>query len=141
MSPDVEARFWSKVDRGPGCWEWTASKSTGYGRFTIRKGTIPVAHRVAWELLRGPIPSGMQLDHLCRNRACVNPDHLEPVSCQVNLLRGETRAASNVVKVRCPQEHPYDDENTYLDKRGARSCRECKRARHREYMATRRAAA
>src|SRR4051812_41628217 len=84
-----EVRFWEKVEKegavpadrpslGP-CWEWTAFKLRGYGQFSPWKGLLCRAHRYAYELLVGPIPEGHELDHLCRNRGCVNPAHLEPV--------------------------------------------------------------
>jgi hypothetical protein len=75
---NTSERFWAKVYRGDDCWEWLAAKSTaGYGRFKVAGGLVQ-AHRFAYEDIVGPIPDGLQLDHLCRNRACVNPDHLEP---------------------------------------------------------------
>lgn len=81
-------RFWSKVDTSGICWEWTAARSDGYGQFKSGPGEPAGAHRWAYQYLVGPIPVGVQLDHLCRNRACVNPDHLEPVSQRENILRG-----------------------------------------------------
>lgn len=98
------------------------------------RGTFYV-HRVAWETLRGPIPDGMQLDHLCRQRACWNPDHLEPVSPRENVLRGVGITAMNAKKTHCPQGHPYDDANTGITSTGKRRCRACGREafhRHKE---------
>jgi len=81
-------RFWSHVDAAGDCWVWTGSKDrAGYGRTWRSTAPFP-AHRVAYELLVGPIPAGLVIDHLCRNPACVNPDHLEPVTHRVNILRG-----------------------------------------------------
>jgi hypothetical protein len=129
-------RFWSKVTSGDGgCWIWTAALVSGYGRFHTgarkdgtRRGIL--AHRWAYESLRAEIPDGLFLDHLCRNRACVNPWHLEPVTNQVNNQRGLTGHASGARQraiTRCPAGHAYDDENTYVDRRGKRFCRACKR--------------
>lgn len=117
-----------------GCWNWQRYVTAyGYGLTTIhaRGRRVSVhAHRVSYQAFVGPIPDGLQLDHLCRNRRCVNPAHLEPVTCQVNLLRGETRAAANAAKTRCPQGHEYTPENL-RPKRYGRSCRQC----HIDYMA------
>jgi len=109
-----------------GCWQWTgATNKGGYGSLRW-EGRFPYAHRVVYELLVGPIPKGMQLDHLCRNRACVRPDHLEPVTCRENVLRGDGIAANNARKTHCPQGHEYTEENTYVN-HGRRFCRMCGR--------------
>ena len=88
-------------------------------------------HRVAYEAAVGPIPEGLQLDHLCRNTLCTNPAHLEPVTCRENLLRGNTLQAANAAKTHCPYGHPYAGENLRVRrlKSGGlgRSCRECAR--------------
>lgn len=85
----LEERFWEKVEPTGFCWNWTASTRNGYGQISVggRKGRIAGAHRVAYELLIGPIPDGLVIDHLCRNTLCVNPDHLEPVTVRENALR------------------------------------------------------
>lgn len=123
-----DARFSrSFVRHGSGCWLWTAKKHrTGYGLFSVRKHWLQ-AHRWAYERFVGPIPSGFDLDHLCRKRACVNPAHVEPVTRQVNLLRGDTIPARHAAKTHCPQGHDYTPENTY-NYRGQRHCVACRRA-------------
>lgn len=135
---DDEARFWSKVREAPAldCWEWTASTVDGYGRFRIG-GTNRGAHIVAWEMLRGEISDGLQLDHLCRNRACVNPWHLDVVTLRVNTLRGESFAAVNARKTHCDRGHEFTSENTYGWSDGHRRCRVCTRKQQREYRRNR----
>jgi hypothetical protein len=125
---DALTRFWSRVDREAplGCWDWVAGKlSSGYGSF--RTGNrAHVAHRYAYEALIGPIPDGLQLDHLCRNRSCVNPDHLEVVTQRVNLARGVSPPAINARKTHCSRGHEFTDENTYRSPDGYRGCRTCR---------------
>ena len=130
----VEQRFWPKVDkRQDGCWVWQAATLKGYGQFNVGH-RICYAHRVAYELVVGPIPDGLELDHLCRNTLCVNPDHLEPVTMRVNILRSQSEPANNARKTHCPHGHAYDAENTYVNPKGHRSCRECRRIRWRTYL-------
>lgn len=132
---EVEARFWSKVDRrGPNeCWPWCGPLGNGYGLFVAKPfyANTQRAHRVAYELMVGPIPEGLHIDHLCRNRGCVNPAHMEPVTCAENVLRGVGFGAINRAKTHCPQGHAYDAANTYINKNGRRQCRACSRDRHR----------
>jgi hypothetical protein len=132
----AELRFWSHVQKGTGdeCWIWLGSKTpSGYGSFGLRKGRLTPAHRFAYELLRGAIPEGLELDHLCRNPFCCNPDHLESVSHRVNVLRGESPAAQNARRTHCPHGHPYTPENTYIrPNTGDRQCRICLRERARQ---------
>ena len=123
-------RFWSKVDRSGDCWLWTACISIyGYGDFWQKRGTKK-AHRVAYEFRHGPVPAGLQIDHLCRNRACVNPDHMEVVTNRVNGLRGISQAAFNAKKTHCMRGHEFNDINTYRDREGNRGCRPCRTARN-----------
>ncbi len=117
----IEQRFWAKVHKTETCWLWTGSlNADGYGNFRGRG-----AHRVAYELVIGPIPEGHTLDHLCRVRHCVRPDHLEPLTLGENVLRGEGWSALNARKTHCPQGHAYTPENTllYRDHRYCRACR------------------
>ena len=130
MDAERERRFWAKVRKTPDCWEWTAAKTQGYGTFCLNQtpqGRTGRAHRIAYELLVGPIPPDKQIDHLCRNRACVNPAHLELVTSRTNTLRGEGRTAHNARKTHCPRGHAYTPENTLVSKGGERFCRECRR--------------
>lgn len=130
-----QARFWSHVTRGrrvKDCWQWTGSTlNTDYGRFSWRGRTL-LAHRVAYELLVGPIPEGLTLDHLCRNRTCVSPFHLEAVSGRVNTLRSDSPSALNALKTECVNGHPYTEGNVYYaPKTGHRQCITCRNARKR----------
>ena len=130
------ARFWSKVstdgaipahrpELGP-CWGWSdRPNSSGYSLFRLGRAQC-LAHRLAYRSLRGPIPLEMELDHLCRNRACVNPWHLEPVSHRVNTLRGASLAALRAKVTHCPQGHAYSPENTYTSSRRQRYCKTCR---------------
>jgi hypothetical protein len=104
----------------------------GYGRF--KDGLRDVrAHRAAYEFTIGPIPAGLQIDHLCRNRACVNPSHLEAVTAAENTLRGESVSAVEARRMNCPAGHPYLGENLRIY-RGMRYCRACGRLRKRSDM-------
>src|SRR3954469_973252 len=129
-SPSLQARFWSKVRYSESCWQWSACVgSNGYGKFKLPSIRAPFcAHRVAYEFVIGKIPDGMFLDHLCRNRACVNPSHLEPVDARTNILRGVGFAAVNAAKKHCNNGHPFTQENTYIMSDGGRRCRTCQRA-------------
>lgn len=122
-------RFWEKVDRRADdeCWRWLASLNDGgYGQIAI-DGRPHRAHRVAYELLRGAIPDGMVLDHLCRNRWCANPWHLEIVTNEENIRRGHWGEVYPEPATHCPSGHEYSDGNVRLAKDGTRRCRTCER--------------
>lgn len=119
-----------------GCWLWLGRLDPcGYARFTIR-GRPFLVHRLLFSIFVGPIPDGYCLDHLCRVRNCVNPNHLEPVT------RGEnTRRGWPAQKTHCVNGHPYDEANTYIRPSGQRDCRACFRERSRRYKERKRVAA
>lgn len=113
---------WARVQKGPGCWIWTGTISgNGYGTIKLR-GRQCLPHRLVFEALRGPIPHGLVLDHLCRTPRCVNPDHLEPVTDRVNILRGVGPCAVNAAKTECSCGAPFS-----RTPRGVRICKSCKR--------------
>ena len=130
MQTNVDERFWSKVEITSGCWNWIGCLREGYGRFRFF-GKLGQAHRYAYETFIGEIPEGLEPDHLCRNRACVNPQHIELVTRSENVKRGllpELVKQRQLSKTHCPQGHPYDKDNTYFRLDGRRQCRTCQRA-------------
>lgn len=132
FTPAVCARFWSKVNKTDTCWLWQAGARRGYGAFWL-SGRQLGAHRIAYEMLIGPVPDDLHLDHLCRTPACVNPAHLEPVTCRENLLRSPvTLQGTNARKTYCDHGHEFTPENTY-EWRGSRICRKCRTRRGSEY--------
>ena len=138
-------RFWKRVRKLGGedaCWLWGGSiDNKGYGRLNF-KGRSLRAHRVSYELHKGRIPAALVLDHRCRNRWCVNPKHLEPVTVRENTLRGESVAAQRARATHCPLGHALGGDNIYVrpDRNGrTRECKQCKRRHAKESSARMRA--
>lgn len=137
--PATIERFWQKVgahDDNSSCWTWLGATHVRpnlarYGKLGVR-GKFIEAHRFAYELLKGPIPPGLTIDHLCRNTLCVNPHHMEAVTMTENLARGMGASALNARKTHCVHGHPFDEENTHVWN-GNRICRTCARNRARGY--------
>jgi hypothetical protein len=134
---DPEARFFERIvqvgdDPLDSCWEWTWGKTPkGYGFFSVQ-GKQTYAHRWAYEFFRAEIPAGLHIDHLCRNRSCANPWHLEPVSPAENYRRGEMqlrRLEAHAARTHCKWGHPFSGDNLRLTPRGHRRCVTCERTR------------
>lgn len=126
-------RFWEKVNisQATECWEFTGAVDN-YGRFWWN-GHTGEAHRFAWVIANGDIPKGLHIDHLCRNRRCVNPKHLEPVTLGTNVLRGDGITAHNKRKTHCLRGHPLSGHNLYTSNDGNRHCRACAVARTKQW--------
>jgi hypothetical protein len=140
MKKSTKMRFYEKVHVSPdaGCLVWTsAHNGVGYGRLRV-DGRYVYAHRFAYELLAGPIPNGLTIDHLCRNPGCVNVDHLEPVTMRENILRSEGVSARQARQTHCTSGHPLSGDNLYTTPAGGRRCRACRRDRLAEFRYRRR---
>jgi hypothetical protein len=120
--------FAYELEQGSGCHLWTGAKIKGYASAWVpeRKAQMLV-HRLVYAQVFGPIPDGLQLDHLCRVKNCINPAHLEPVTGRVNTLRGIGPTAINARKTHCLRGHPFDQANTKIRTDGHRKCRTCRR--------------
>lgn len=129
-SAERKLEFYSMPEPNSGCFLWLGTLVNGYGRMMVG-GTHYLAHRMAYELKHGPIPDDLVIDHLCRVRCCVNPDHLEPVSNFENIARGFGIGVKNAEKMSCKHGHPYTPENTYWRPNGkGRDCKQCIDARY-----------
>ena len=122
-------RFWDKVEKTDSCWIWKAY-SDPYGRFYYKNKTVK-AHRFAYESLLGKIPEGLETDHLCLNKKCVNPHHLEMVTKEENLRRNKGR--KHKLQTYCINGHKFNEENTYIRPDGHRNCRVCDKLRQQSY--------
>jgi hypothetical protein len=128
---DLPERIKNKITRSDdGCWNWTGATRTGYG--VLRVGSIKdgsrrmaCAHREVWGFFKGAIPAGLEIDHLCKNKGCVNPHHLEPVKPRINKLRADGFSGLNNRKTECLRGHPFDLVNTRFTSDGKRRCRKC----------------
>ena len=124
----LERRFWLYVEPEPnsGCWLWVGAMADGYG--VIQRGGMQgkvLAHRYSYEMFREPIPMDFQIDHRCRMRSCVNPNHLEVVTARENFLRGIHRSAQIHRTGLCLRGHPLTEDNLHINTRGKRQCRTC----------------
>ena len=119
-------RVFAKVDKTDSCWNWNGAKVQGYGMLAVGRKRIKV-HRIVYEAMKSKIPEGLVPDHLCRNRACVNPEHIELVTNKENILRGIGACATNAQKTHCPRGHPLVEENLvkYRSEKGGRECKTC----------------
>lgn len=134
----AEERFWAKVDETDDCWLWTGTltkekEGEGYGQFKVNGRTI-VAHRFAWELVNEEIPADLVVDHLCRVRRCVRPEHLELVTPYENMLRGDGFPARQARQTHCKRGHALSGDNVRVVNNGrSRRCLACRRERERRH--------
>ena len=138
---DPRGRFWANVKRTDNCWEWIGNrKPNGYGEFAVRSldgWKTSLAHRFAYELLKGSIPRGLTIDHLCKNRLCVNPSHMEIVTLKVNILRGNSPWAINARKTHCLRGHPLIEGNLVKHRNSTqKDCLTCHREKERARRAS-----
>jgi len=153
FTPLQSENFWAKVDKSGDCWLWTAAKTRdGYGKFNVGRKQV-LAHRATYTMLVGEIPDGLEMDHLCRTRHCVNPTHLEAVTTTQNNLRIPRELAADGrflppwvhsgkdVTGYCRNGHEYTESNTYTYKDGRTDCRTCQRANKAKAAARKRLAA
>lgn len=131
----IADRLWPKVVwQSNGCWNWTGKVSVrGYGTIRIKKGSKwgqGYAHKIAYELVRGIVPNGLEIDHLCKNKVCCNPSHLEAVTHLVNSRRA-------MVKSHCKHGHEFNEDNTYITREGWKMCKKCNAERQRRYSLNR----
>lgn len=136
---DPVASFWHKVEKTDTCWVWRGTRQTkGYGyHVASKRGSL--AHRFAYQLLVGPIPDGLQVDHVCRNRWCVRPEHMRLVTPRENVLAGIGISAQNARKTHCLRGHPFEGTNLLRDSKGRRMCATCRRQQNRESYQRRKA--
>lgn len=114
------------------CWNWAGSKAGGGYGLILVAGRVRGVHVLSYETFIGPIPDGLEIDHLCRNKGCINPEHLEAVTHRVNILRGNGITAKKAQQTICKWGHEFTPENTYATARGGRDCRACKRKQNRD---------
>jgi hypothetical protein len=136
--PTAQERFWSKVKKTNTCWNWIGAKSNGYGRFREKNKSL-AAHRFSLKLHGIKLIKGLHVDHLCRNPACVNPEHLEQVTCRINILRGVGIAAFNKRKTHCKHGHEFTNDNILIRDKKYRICKTCNRIYFRKYDLIRKA--